>query len=328
MDPSANPTPSESTKSLAIRQASALLVLLIAVLVATGLRPVRAETVPLKRDHGTFVVPVVINDQMTLNFMLDSGASDVTIPADVLSTLTRTGTIATTDFLDSQVYQLADGSQTRSRRIRIRSLRVGSVELRDVIASVAPQAGTLLLGQSFLTRLQTWTMDNQRHLLVINESPSSGLSAPPTAPTQSETAAPAAQAVAAAPATIAKNSEWLQIDKFSDMTVYLDVSSIRATADSMRSAWVKNVMMPHILRGVLPSDLKKWMTYTVHRDTADCAREKLRTDAVVFHYEDGSFSWAPAAALPTAWDLVPPDTAAASELQAMCRPSTDGTNRN
>ena len=132
--------------------------------------PVLSETIPLKSDGGTFVVPVVINDKITLNFTLDSGAAAVSIPADVFSTLVRTGTILKSDYLDTQVYELADGTKTRSQRFHIRSLKVGGIELRNVTASVAPTAGSLLLGQSFLSRLGSWAIDNRRHVLVINES--------------------------------------------------------------------------------------------------------------------------------------------------------------
>ena len=142
--------------------------ILLALLLVCG--AAQAESIPLIREHGTFVVPVVINDKMTLNFTIDSGASDVSIPADVFSTLTRTGTVTKSDFLDKQVYELADGSRQTSQRFRIRSLRIGNLELRAVIASVAPSAGTLLLGQSFLSRLKSWSIDNDRQLLVFNES--------------------------------------------------------------------------------------------------------------------------------------------------------------
>lgn len=130
----------------------------------------RAESIPLIREHGTFVVPVVINDKITLNFTIDSGASDVSIPTDVFSTLTRTGTVTKSDFLDTQVYELADGSKQTSQRFRMRSLRIGNLELRNVIASVAPSTGSLLLGQSFLSRLKSWSIDNGRQLLVFDES--------------------------------------------------------------------------------------------------------------------------------------------------------------
>jgi tetratricopeptide (TPR) repeat protein len=54
--------------------------------------------VPLKVVNGTFVVPVQINGIITLDFVVDSGATDVTIPSDVVSTLMRTGTIERADF--------------------------------------------------------------------------------------------------------------------------------------------------------------------------------------------------------------------------------------
>jgi len=162
------------------------LTLLMVFLVEAGSTSVCAETVPLRSVSGALVVRVLVNNQVTLDFMLDSGAADVSIPADVFSTLVRTRTIETSDNLDTQVYELADGTRTRTQRFRIRTLRVGSVELRDVVASVAPQAGPLLLGQSFLSRIKTWSIDNQRQLLFMNESPagaSTGFATPPqTAP--------------------------------------------------------------------------------------------------------------------------------------------------
>jgi hypothetical protein len=44
-------------------------------------------------DGGTFVVPVQINGTMTPDFVIDSGATDVSVPADVVSTLMRADTI-------------------------------------------------------------------------------------------------------------------------------------------------------------------------------------------------------------------------------------------
>jgi clan AA aspartic protease (TIGR02281 family) len=168
-------------------------VILLALLLA-GMT-VQAESVALIREHGTFVVPVLINDKITLKFTVDSGAADVSIPADVFSTLVRAETIEETDMLDSQTYVLADGSKQRAHRFRIRTLRVGSLELRNVVASVAPTSGTLLLGQSFLERLSFWSFDNQQHLLVMNVAPSyagapSVMTQPPRDQTESTAATP------------------------------------------------------------------------------------------------------------------------------------------
>jgi hypothetical protein len=116
--------------------------------------------VPMVSDGGTFAVPVTINNQLTLKFVVDSGASDVSIPADVVSTLTRTGTIADSDFIGSQTDKLADGSTVPSQRFLIRSLKVGNRTLENVTASIAPVAGQLLLGQSFLRRFNPHSPDD------------------------------------------------------------------------------------------------------------------------------------------------------------------------
>jgi predicted aspartyl protease len=116
---------------------------------------------------GIYVVPVLINDAITLDFIVDSGAADVSIPADVVMTLMRTGTLRDSDFLGEKTYVLADGSEVPSQTFRIRSLKVGNRVLENVNGSVAPVQGSLLLGQSFLSRFKSWSVDNARHSLII-----------------------------------------------------------------------------------------------------------------------------------------------------------------
>jgi hypothetical protein len=72
-----------------------------------------------------------------LNFAIDSGAADVSIPADVVSTLMRTGTIQETDFVGKKMYRLADGSTVPSATFLIRSLKVGNHLLENVMGSLA-----------------------------------------------------------------------------------------------------------------------------------------------------------------------------------------------
>jgi clan AA aspartic protease (TIGR02281 family) len=135
----------------------------------TGAAPKQATQghVPLKLDGGTFIVPVQINGTMTLDFVVDSGASDVSVPADVVSTLMRAGTIKETDFIGEQTYILADGSKSQSPTFMIRSLRVGDVVLENVKGSIAPSQGSLLLGQSFLKRFKSWSIDNTEQKLLL-----------------------------------------------------------------------------------------------------------------------------------------------------------------
>lgn len=125
-------------------------------------------SVPLEMQGGTFVVPVTINGRINLNFTIDSGASSVVIPADVFGTLIRTGTIDDTDLTGKRTFTLADGRTETQETFHIRSLRVGDRVLHDVEASVAPAAGEALLGQSFLRRFRSWSIDNERSALVLH----------------------------------------------------------------------------------------------------------------------------------------------------------------
>jgi len=128
-------------------------------------------SISLENDNGTFVVPVTINGAIELKFTIDSGASDVSIPSDVASTLVRTGTITRDDFIGDKTFALADGSIVPSAEFRIRTLKVGTIVLHDVVASLAGPKGSLLLGQTFLSRMATWSIDNGRHVLVLKAAP-------------------------------------------------------------------------------------------------------------------------------------------------------------
>jgi predicted aspartyl protease len=124
--------------------------------------------VPLREDSGIFVVPVEINGAITLDFAVDSGAGNVTIPADVYYTLVRTGTIRESDITGQRTVVLADGSKSKLPTFTIRSLKVGGNIIENVNASVLPLQGQLLLGQSFFARFKSWSLDNTKHVLLLN----------------------------------------------------------------------------------------------------------------------------------------------------------------
>ena len=84
-------------------------------------------------------------------------------------TLMRTGTLKESDFSREKTYVLADGSKVPSQTFRIRSLKVGGKVLENVHGSVASVQGSLLLGQSFLSRFKSWSVDNSEHSLLLSE---------------------------------------------------------------------------------------------------------------------------------------------------------------
>lgn len=127
----------------------------------------KKRVVQMVQRNGVYVVPVLINNAITLDFVLDTGAADVSVPEDVVTTLMRTGTITKSDIIGARTYTLADGSTTSSATFRIRSLKLGDTVLENVTGSIADAKGTMLLGLSFLDRFKSVTIDNTKHTLAL-----------------------------------------------------------------------------------------------------------------------------------------------------------------
>lgn len=105
------------------------------------------RAVVLKRNkYGHYVATGEINRQEVV-FMLDTGASDVSIPANVASRLRlQRGA--------EVIYQTANGPITAYRTV-LDEVRLGNISLRNVRASINPAINDeeILLGMSFLKHL-------------------------------------------------------------------------------------------------------------------------------------------------------------------------------
>jgi len=103
--------------------------------------------VVLKRNkYGHYVATGEINQQQVV-FMLDTGASDVSIPANLADRLRlQRGTEVT--------YQTANGPITAYRTV-LDEVRLGNIRLQNVRASINPAVNeeVILLGMSFLKHL-------------------------------------------------------------------------------------------------------------------------------------------------------------------------------
>jgi predicted aspartyl protease len=126
------------------------------------------EEVALKRQGNSYFVPVSVNGLPPMGFLLDTGADAVALPAEVVLTLWRTGTLQSSDFIGNRVYVLADGSKLPSPTFRIGELRVGRHVIHNVEGNFNSALTEPLLGGSFLSRFAQWRIDNQRQLLILS----------------------------------------------------------------------------------------------------------------------------------------------------------------
>jgi clan AA aspartic protease (TIGR02281 family) len=127
----------------------------------------RETRIPLAKISGGLIAPVVINNALKLNFVVDSGASDVSIPADVFASLVRANTVTQSDITGLRNYKNADGEVFQSKTFVIRSLKIGNIEAPKVQAKVSPSNAPPLLGQSFLKRFKSWSIDNSTQELIL-----------------------------------------------------------------------------------------------------------------------------------------------------------------
>jgi clan AA aspartic protease (TIGR02281 family) len=126
-------------------------------------------TVTLGRHGGVLMVPALLNGGVSADFVVDSGASDVVIPETVLEGLRKAGKFSDADFTGTQRVKIANGAIVKARTFTLRSLSVNNRVVTNLHASVAPAGATPLLGQTFLQRFASWSIDNERQVLVLKE---------------------------------------------------------------------------------------------------------------------------------------------------------------
>ncbi|HTW34053.1 MAG TPA: retroviral-like aspartic protease family protein [Rhizomicrobium sp.] len=119
-----------------------------------------------KPDRGTLAVPVSIDGAESKFFTIDSGASMLVMPEADAGPLLKLGP---GDYKGMQQIELANGAVVMAKVYTLRSVKVGEREVSDVAAAVYPGQGPRLLGQSFLKRFKSWSIDNDRRVLVLNE---------------------------------------------------------------------------------------------------------------------------------------------------------------
>ncbi|TXI80818.1 MAG: hypothetical protein E6Q39_02135 [Crocinitomicaceae bacterium] len=123
--------------------------------------------VTLSEQNGVTSLTVTVGGKITSKFILDSGAGDCNISSELEKKLLANGIIKKTDYLENGLYKLADGSIVENRRINIPKLKVGNKTISNVIVSVGPFDSPNLLGQSFLKKLNKWSIDNSKKILTI-----------------------------------------------------------------------------------------------------------------------------------------------------------------
>ena len=116
---------------------------------------------------GTLLVQVSVDGATPQGFVVDSGAGVVSLPYGSAQRYFAAGIIRPGDLRGVGQVRLANGAVAPARLYNLRSITVGGREIRNVPAAIYNGSGPCLLGQSFLKRFRSWSVDNGRRALVL-----------------------------------------------------------------------------------------------------------------------------------------------------------------
>ena len=136
----------------------------------TDTEPVETQKYVVKTKElksGVYEIPCTVND-LPLNFIFDTGASDITISSLEAAFMLKNNYLNEYDFKDRRNYRTASGDIVEGTIIRLRKIKIGDMELNNIEASVVDrQNAPLLLGQSALGKFVKITIDNKNGEIIF-----------------------------------------------------------------------------------------------------------------------------------------------------------------
>ncbi|UFH53615.1 TIGR02281 family clan AA aspartic protease [Spirosoma sp. KNUC1025] len=124
--------------------------------------------VAMEKDRGVYKVPVTVNG-VPMKFILDTGASLISISATEAEFMYKQGAITEADIIGQSKFQDANGDISPGDIIRLKSVQIGDRVLENVSANVVRSTkAPLLLGQSALSQFGKISVDYRRNIVTFD----------------------------------------------------------------------------------------------------------------------------------------------------------------
>jgi len=124
--------------------------------------------VRMEKAGGVYLVPIKVND-LNLKFIFDTGASSICLSSAEALVMLRQGKITQDDFVGQQQFQDATGGISVGTIIRLHTVEIGGIVLRNVEANVVDNIqAPLLLGQTALSKFGKVTIDYNNNIIEFN----------------------------------------------------------------------------------------------------------------------------------------------------------------
>ncbi|WP_461113513.1 retropepsin-like aspartic protease family protein [Spirosoma jeollabukense] len=124
--------------------------------------------VAMEKENGVYKVPVIVNG-VSMKFILDTGASLISISATEAEFMVKQGALTDNDIIGQSKFQDAKGDISPGSVIRLKSVQIGDRVLENVTANVVSNAkAPLLLGQSALSQFGKISVDYRRNMVTFD----------------------------------------------------------------------------------------------------------------------------------------------------------------
>ena len=124
--------------------------------------------VNMEKQDGVYYVPIKVNG-LDLKFIFDTGASSISLSSAEALVMIRQGLISEEDIVGQEQFQDATGGISAGTKIRLRTIEIGNVILRNVEATIVDNIqAPLLLGQTALSKFGKVTIDYNKNTIEFN----------------------------------------------------------------------------------------------------------------------------------------------------------------
>ena len=123
--------------------------------------------IKMKRDGGISIIPCKVNG-LNLNFIFDTGASDVSLSMTEADFMLKNGYLSVSDIIGSNKFSDANGNISEGVVINLKEIEIAGLKLYNVKASIVKNnKAPLLLGQTAIGKLGKIQLDLEQNTLTI-----------------------------------------------------------------------------------------------------------------------------------------------------------------
>jgi clan AA aspartic protease (TIGR02281 family) len=143
------------------------LIIIVFTLLIGSLLAIGQIRINMQKEGGVYKIPCVVNG-LKLNFIFDTGASNVCISLSEANFMLKNNYLSENDIIGASLNQLANGEITKSTTILLKEIVIAGIKIYNIKASVINNANApLLLGQSAMSKLGNFQIDPLNGILTV-----------------------------------------------------------------------------------------------------------------------------------------------------------------